>query len=894
MSLSSMDALFNLQKDIPTNIKELFPKKYALKKTIETNLSDSYEEVDKQFWQNHPIDKVVAQRAAITDRTIQLAWQWHKLNLFEDIAMLAIGGYGANHLHPHSDIDTLIIVPDHKQQKLNYVMERFITFLWDIGFNIATSVLTLEECKELVKTEDSSFTSILTIRLIAGSSSIHHQLKQMPYENTQDIWPFDRYYQAKIKERNQRVQRFLNSEYNQEPNIKESPGALRDIDFIEWLANRCYGPNGIRVLCQNHDFTEYELDILQNNKLAFWRLRYALHLIAQKPNDRLFLEYQTEMAKRLEWPGKNLNEAVANMMQQYFAMASQTKSISDIIAQRFQEILFPIAPNAYHVLSPHCQLAGNFLDITQIEWYKNKPEEFISLFVTLANTYAIEGFTARTNQALYEYFNSLPIGTFLNMPLARKYFLELFQFPYKLSDVFNIMNRLGVLSQFIPAYTKLVGQMQFDLNHIYTVDAHTLLVMKYVQDFYLHKDQVDLPFLETCQDICDDPLILYCAAFFHDIGKGHGGNHSEIGEKIAQEFCQQFQLSDKQSTLITWLVLNHLALSHFAQRKDLSDDNVILEFANFVASKEKLCYLYLLTAADIQGTNIKLYNSWRKALLRDLFDKTLQVLNLAELPTQTSKISTRKSNAIAQLLEKGLPQAAVETFWDSFDINYFRITNTHYLVWHALEILKPENTPPIVLLRPHWNKAGTDIFLYSKDCYGLFAKICRTLEKLMLTIAEAKISMTKEEFGLYTLVVLESSGQPITGPQRLMNIKNSLLKLLSSIPKNQKSILTLPYYSRHVPRWYKYYEPNAKIDVYQASGSKYTTIEVQAPDFPGLLARIGKVLVQHDLSIHSAKVNTLGDKVIDFFYVSSKQADVDLADKKYINKLKEAILQVLR
>jgi len=895
MTKYGKDALFDLMQEVDVDfLTQSFDSQYTLRQFIQKSTQAAYNNINEQFWNNIPIKQVLKNRALTVDRAIILSWHWHKISEFQNVTILATGGYGAEHLHPHSDVDTLILVPTHQNSKLNQQLEKMISFLWDVGFRFATSVLTLHEAQELAATDVSMFTSLLTFRFIVGDTAPLNYLQKICYENKSEIWPFEDFYQAKIKERQENHQRFKNSEYNQEPNIKESPGALRDIDFIEWLAKKCYGKNGLTALCDNHNFTEYELNILTQNKYAFWEIRYALHLLSSKPNDRVYLEYQADIAKSLNWPGRTLNESVARMMQKYFRMASQIKAISDILAQRFQEQLHPARPEACHILSPNAQLIGNYLDITQMEWYNTKPEEFISLFVTHANTYSIEGFTAKTNQALYVYFNKLPKGQLLQNSTARQYFIDLFQYPYKVGDTLSLMNRLGVLPQFIPDYAALIGQMQFDLNHIYTVDAHTLRVIQFVQAFYLESSKNDLPFVAECLKICDDALILYCAAFFHDIGKGHNGDHSKIGGEIALQFCKAFSLTNKQTKLITWLVSHHLALSRFAQSKDLSDENVILEFAEFVKNKEYFCYLYLLTAADIQGTNPKLWNSWRRALLRDLYNKTLAILNLSEFPSKPSKTSTRKKIVIESLQKEGIKEQSISDLWRSFGSNYFEMTNSQSLKWHAIEILKNPPNTSIVAIRPHWNKAGTDILVYSKDSHGLFAYICQVLEKLMLTIAEAKITTTIETYGLYAIVVLESSGQPISGPQRLMEIKTAIFKLLHSISKDNQNRLGLPYISRHVPRWYKYYQTNAKVDIYLSEDSQYSIIEVHAPDFPGLLARVGQVLVTHKLSIHSAKINTLGDKVIDFFYVTNKKDHKALSSKESIQALRSAIIQALR
>lgn len=863
-------------------------------KFIHQIIKSESEKIHQAFWRKEPIDIILNNRARVMDEVLKLAWTWFEMDHYSDVALFAVGGYGNMILHPFSDIDTLIITNDSENIHLNERIEKYISFLWDCNIQLGSSVRTLSACKELASNDHVIFTTLLTCRYLIGSLEFLNDIEKITSPQQINIWPFAEYFQAKLNERLHRYQRYQNTEYNQEPNLKESPGGLRDIDFIYWIAKRKFGKNALQGLISENALSEYEIHIIESSKQTFWQMRYALHLVTHKSTDRLYLEYQSEIAKALNIDGQNLNQSVSNWMQKYFLLASQTREITDIFAQHFSE---QINKNAVHnkiSLSTHCKQVGHNIEIVLEKDYYAEPHLFINLFYFFAKHENLIGLTANSRRFIYDYFNSQYLPDFLNTIDTKSAFLSIFQFPRKVAQTLTLMHQLGVLSKLITCFAELIGQMQYDLNHIYTVDAHTLRVLQYIQDFYQDTDS-DLPFLTLSLSLANDPIILYIAGLFHDIGKGRGGDHSEIGRDLALEFCQIYGLTEKQTDYITWLVFHHLKLSHFAQRKDINDPMVIVEFSKIVQSQEKLCYLYLLTIADIKGTNPKLWNHWRKALLSELFNQTYQYFDKKTFLDNSDPITYKKEQACGQLLKN--PSLSIEKInglWSIINSDYFENTDLNSLVWQTAFILSHGVENTVIATQPHWNKAGTDIFVYSKDCLGLFAYICQTLEKLLLTIVEAKVTTTKHGFCLNSMVVLESSGQPITGPHRLLEIKSTLSTLLDPISQNTPESLSLPYYSRHVPRWYRYYQTQAKVEIYSQSDNHYSTIEIHAPDFPGLLARVGKVLVMHGLSIHSAKINTLGDKVIDFFYVSKKEDNMPLTNEKAIKKLKKAILQALR
>lgn len=854
--------------------------------------------LNARFWAGEVISSSLQSRAAYVDSILKSVWVWLEMDRYPDTALFAVGGFGSGHLHPYSDIDTLILYTDvdnvHQQERI----ENFVALLWDCGIELSASVRTVSENNALAAAEHSVFTNLLSARFICGSEKHRDYLFGLISPEQHSIWPFQRFFKAKRQERKERYQRFQNSEYNQEPNLKESPGGLRDIDFILWLSQRKYGAIGMQGLLEDNGLTHYELQILKTSRETFWHMRYALHVIARKSCDRLYLEYQTEIVKSLNMTSDSINQAVSLWMQKYFRLAAQVRVITDMLTQHFKEEeqqrkhRSTPAHDTDQTVSPICNAINHYLELNTSPEHLN-PYVFMHIFLAYAKRSDIKGFSAKTRRVVYDYFNSQCPDDFLEVPQVKSLFLQIFEHPSRAAKTLTLMHQLGALSKVIPSFAALFGQMQYDLNHIYTVDAHTLRVLQNIEDFY-QTPPMQLPHLSLSLSIANEPLLLYLAGFFHDSGKGKGGNHSEIGALIVDDFCRSFQLSEHASTLIRWLVLNHLALSHFAQRKDINDQHVIIEFGKIVETKEKLCYLYLLTVADIKGTNPKLWNEWRQSLLSELFHRTLDYFDQQNLPLQHTNIKSKQDVVLHQLASDDHDkQNLIKELWQHIPFSYFEQTDIDNIAWQTTCIIQTPAHQPCIAVRPHWNKVGTDLFVYAVDAQGLFACICQTLEKLQLTIVEAKIAATNQQYCLYAMVILESSGHPIASPQRLLEIQTALTMLVKPLYESKLESITLPYYSRHVPRWYRYYQTHAKVLIYTPINSLYSTIEIHAPDFPGLLARVGKILVSHGISIHSAKINTLGDKVIDYFYVTYKQSAGPLLDDNLNEQIKTAILDAL-
>lgn len=846
-------------------------------------LQDKSEKLNNLFWQDQDILQILNTRSFWLDQVLTAAWE--KLIPESNISLIAVGGYGCQRIHPGSDADILIL-KSSEDLALNQPIEAFIAYCWDCGIKLGASVRTLPESISFAVDDISVFTNLLNARLIAGQIPPFEKLREQIF-CSEDLWPFKAFFEAKCVERQNRYLRYADTEYNLEPNIKDSPGGLRDIDTISWLAMRKYH-QGIESLLINQEIPAREFQILIKGQAYLWKIRYGLHLIAKKLCDRLFFEYQESLARQFGFKDKTLNLAISSFMQQYFQTVTKIREITDMMCHHFAKTLKSPTQNVPSlVLAPFCAVIDDYIEITQSKALE-KPENLIQLFLFIAQN-NLKGFSADAMQVLSNIIqHSTPES--LQNKLAADIFLQILTAPFTYQAL-SLMHRLGLLQIYIPEFSTIVGQMQYDLFHIYTVDAHTLLVLRNIDAFFQDSTIEKLNLPEECKKNIKQIEILRLAGFFHDIGKGQGGDHSLIGSQIVFTFCQRHQMSVEEAEFVSWLVENHLLMSQTAQRKDIFDRNVIAEFAHIVQSHERLCYLYLLTIADILATNPALWNSWRAALLQDLYKTTSEWLKNEK--TEPKFSTEQNANYALQIIHRESPSLdpeKIKALWQEYGQEYFLLENPESIAWHTQMILadSEQGKDFTIALKPHWNQVGTDIFIYAPESLNLFASICATLEKIFLTIVEARINTTVNHRSLQSFVVLEISGQPIASPQRLNEIFIALSTLL--IPFAQKKTpLTIPFVSRHVSRRLKYFSSSINIKISTPLSTGKTVVEVDAPDFPGLLARVGEAFVKGEVLLHSAKINTLGSKVEDVFFVSDKRTGQSITQPERIAQLKSLI-----
>ena len=857
----------------------------AFKKAI----SRAHGVLDQRFRDGREIRREIEDRAWLVDQILHEAWKRQNWSEVADIALLAVGGYGRGELHPHSDIDLLILLADDDHETFREPIECFLTLLWDIGLEVGQSVRSVRECAEQARADLTVVTNLMESRTIEGPE----RLRQAMIEITSPahMWPSEQFFRAKRSEQRARHAKYNDTEYNLEPNVKGSPGGLRDIQTILWVARRHFGTLKLHAMVSQGFLLEHEFDILSKAQEFLWKVRYALHMLAGRAEDRLLLDHQAAIARILGFADEDSKRGIERFMKQYYRVVMGVAQLGELITQHFEEVISP-GENATRPLNSRFQLRDGFIEATNPQVFTRTPFALMEIFVLLAQHPEIKGVRADTIRLLRDHRHLIDDdfrGDIRNTSL----FIELFKSREGIHRNLRRMNRYGILGRYLPEFGDIVGQMQHDLFHIYTVDAHTLNLIKYLRK--LHKpDQAEkYPLASQLVERLPKPELIYLAGLYHDIGKGRGGDHSELGAVDAERFCARHQLPAWDSRLVVWLVRNHLVMSTTAQRKDLSDPQVINDFAQLVGDQTRLDYLYVLTVADINATNPSLWNAWRATLLRQLHSETSRALRRGlENPLDREELIRQTQNAALEVLTgAGTDPDEAEQLWAQLGDQYFLRHPPQDVAWHTKAILAhPADGGPLVLIRETSQRefeGGTQIFIYAADQHDFFAVTVAAMSQLNLNIHDARIITSTSQFTLDTYVVLDADGGPIgDNPARVEEIRNGLIDALKN-PDEYPTII-----QRRVPRQLKHFDFAPQVTIHNHTQRPVTVIELVAPDRPGLLARVGLIFLEFDLSLQNAKIATLGERVEDVFFVTDAN-NQPLSDPELCARLQQEIVAQL-
>lgn len=817
-----------------------------------------------------PIRDLVHARARLVDEVLCAAWQFFELEQIAETALVAVGGYGRGELHPCSDIDLLILCAQRPEGLDGHRIEAFITFLWDLGPDIGHSVRSLEDCISLAADDITVATNIMEARTLAGPDQLLEHLTQATAPDR--LWPPAEFFAAKWKEQLARHQKFNNTEYNLEPDVKRAPGGLRDIQMVGWVAKRHFGTDTIEQLVTRGFLTSNEYQIIRRCQDHLWEIRWALHSVTQRNENRLLFDYQKQVAALLGHRGDAGNLAVEKFMRDYYRAALAVSVFNEILLQLFDEVILQKdKPQKVRPLSRHFQVRNDYLEITHDLVFIEHPGSLLEMFLLLSQNPDIRGIRAATVRQVIEQ-RKLIDAKFRADPENNSLFMQLLRSPHALFTQLRRMKRYGILGQYLPEFGRIIGLMQYDLFHIYTVDAHILLVLKNMRVMRHQDTRKQFPLACDVFYRLPKPELLYIAAIYHDIAKGRGGDHSALGAKDALAFCERHNMSRKDAQLIAWLVRNHLLMSVTAQRKDISDPTIVHDFARQMNNLVHLDYLYVLTVADINATNPSLWNSWRASLLRQLYMETRRALRrgLENPPDRQEWIDETRTEALQLLEPLGLPRERIEQLWARIGDEYFLRENARDIAWHTEALLNHTATDkPLVVIGestsgPH--AQGTQIFVYTPDAENLFAAIVNALDHLNLTIMDARIITSADGFSLDTFIVLDEQGTPIgDDPVRVQAIHEALIQSLQD-PEQYRDLL-----QRHMPRRHKHFSVPTQVVISNNIASGRTLIEIQTLDRPGLLARIGRIFGDFKLQVHNARIATLGEKAEDMFFVTDDQ-----------------------
>ncbi len=846
-------------------------------------------ELQQKFDPHKPVGDLLKEKSDFIDDILVASWRHFLSGQADSICLVAVGGYGRREQFPHSDIDFVILLDGNNIAVYQDVLTSFLTFLWDIGLKPGQSVRTIEECVAAAKDDQTIMTSIMENRLIAGNEGLF--LKFQTEITPEKIWPSGEFFAAKMLEQQQRHAKYHDTAYNLEPNIKEGPGGLRDMQVITWVFKRHYNSKTLRELIQYGFLPESEYNQLISALHVLWRIRYALHLLTNRSEDRLIFDYQRDLAGQFGFTAENpqSNQDVEQFMLFYFKTILELQRLNEMLLQLFNERFVMDEATAKPLpLSEHFVVINRYLEAKDEEVFDRYPLALLEIFLILQKNASLKGVRATTIRLIRKNLHLID-DAFRQNKAANHLFMELFRQSHGITTELRRMNRYGVLAAYLPNFANIVARMQYDLFHIYTVDEHTLFVIRNLRRFSLDKHHGELPFCSDVFALIDKPEILYISALFHDIAKGRNGDHSIIGEDITRDFCRQHNFSSHDSKLVTWLVRHHLIMSMTAQRKDIGDPDVIHSFAQKVGSIEYLNHLYLLTVADIRATNPELWNSWKDSLLRDLYSASHNALRrgLQNPLALKDRILEHKKEANDELVRLGFTEVELEKLWQHVNEEYFLRYSIDEIVWHTSAITSAsESELPLVLLRSQTRRGSAEVFVYAKNVGAIFSISTATLDQLGLTILDARIMTTNNDYVLNSFQVLEQSGEPINESYRISHICNSLrTNLQNQEVKEHKNIHRQSRQAKHFPI-------PTNIKFHSDILNNMTILELITTDRSGLLSKVGRVFNKHDINLHSARITTIGSRVEDMFSITDLQLQ-PLSDPSRQEKLREELIYVL-
>ncbi len=825
-------------------------------------LNNAQDELAARFDSGTDILKLIHARAWVVDQVLIRCWQ-HLLGDL-DATLVAVGGYGRRELLPGSDVDIMLLLGDTEDEQSGALLEAFLMLLWDIGLEVGHSVRTLQDCVEQATADVTVATNLMEARALCGSESLFERMRESV--GPDNVWPSTDFFRAKLKEQQQRYARFDDAVYNLEPNVKEGPGGLRDGQMIAWVFKRHFGSDLLRDLIEEQLITRDEYDTLMESQRFLWRVRFGLHRITNRREDRLLFDHQRTLAQLFGYTDRDHILAVEWFMKDYYLAIQALSRLNEMLLQLLAEvILHADDPEEPIAINRRFQSRKGFLEVAYDTVFDHYPFALLEVFLLMQQNPQLTGVSASTIRLIRSHLHLID-DNFRNDIRCRSLFMEIFRQPEGLTHELRRMNRYGILAAYYPPFEKIVGQMQHDLFHAYTVDEHTLFVIRNLRRFFVKAHDHELPHCSRVTENIPKPELLYLAGFFHDIAKGRGGNHAELGAIDAREFLAHHDVSEYDQELVAWLVESHLLMSHVAQRRDISDPDEIHEFATKVGDRTRLNYLYLLTVADIRGTNPTLWNNWKGSLFRELYDNTRDALRRGlENPLHREQlISDIKSTALGRLAGKGVDPDRLEALWSSFPDDYFLRLHVDEVMWHAETILKPGDTEGIrVAFQARSERGGSALFLYTPIVEQLFIRTTGLLDQLGLSIAEARIFTTADDYAVDTYQLLDTYGEPLTDHYQAEELTTLMRELLTSGEVTSSGL-------RPPERRLRQFQVPTRVRFHDDDAAGRTIVELTTTDNPGLLSQVGQVFHAQGIHLQNAKVATFGSQAEDVFHVTNR------------------------
>ncbi|MDX2369340.1 MAG: [protein-PII] uridylyltransferase [Colwellia sp.] len=847
---------------VPTHFFEsLSIKTESLSSKDICQLTTDFNSWIKEAFVHNDVNDLLVARAAFVDATLSKLWSQHHLNEFQ-ISLIAVGGYGRGELHPYSDVDILLLTQNNIDTELEEKISSFVTQLWDIKLDIGHSVRSIEECLKQAVNDVTVATNLMEMRQVAGNKPLIEQL--LPLLNEDEFWTSEKFFIAKRKEQEKRHLQYHGAAYTLEPNIKASPGGLRDIQTIAWVAKRHFLADSFEELVEHHYLFPNELAELIEAQDYLWRMRFALHFVAKRNENRLLFDYQTDVAKMMGF-GDEGKAPVERMMKRYFIIIARISELNTILLQRFkQEIIQDSEQSKSITINKDFELTDKLINTTNDRIFM-RSVKIIEMFLIIAQEPSIKGIHSHTLRLMRNARSRLVSGL-LDYAQCRQIFMAIIKHPRGLGLAFNLMHKHGIIGSYLPSWSNIVGQMQFDLFHAYSVDEHSYRVVKNLYQFSQKEHNHKFPLCSKIMQRVRKPEVLYLAGIFHDIAKGRGGDHAKLGAVDALIFCQSHQMSKHDSNMVAWLVETHLLMSVTAQRRDISDENVIRTFGEIVRDEAHLDYLYCLTVADMRATNESLWNSWKANLLQDLYFNTLRAFRrgLSKPVEIRSKIRENQQQALDILADTDVCESDLKALWREFKADYFLRYTPEKIARHCQRIIGHDRSEPLVIISATSYRGGTEVFVFAKEKLNTFSSTVDLLGTKKLSIHDAKITSTKTGYTVNTFIILDARGKELKESYQTQAIADALSVKLK---ENDFCNISLQPMRREV----KQFQFPLRVSFIDIKAKSKTMIEIITLDRPRVLSNIAQVFQQLKINIHSAKITTFGEKADDVFTISTSE-----------------------
>ncbi len=844
--------------------------------TFRKELAEERKRLKEEFLENGRSSALLRKHSNLVDRILRSVWAASGI---ERAALLAVGGYGRRMLFPHSDIDLLILLEAPADEASRERLENLVGMLWDSGLEVGHSVRTLDECVEEAMKDITVQTNMLESRLLAGPADLFRNFSR----KILDLIDCRNFFNAKELEQQQRHQRQMGISANLEPNLKEAAGGLRDLQTVLWIAKACRLGASWNELAQNGIIAQTEAKRIARHQSFIENLRIRLHYLAGRREDRLIFDYQTVLGKELGFADRGQILASEQMMQRYYRTAKSVSQINTILLQNMRNSLFASKKVQVGQIDDRFEARNDFLASREENLFEKSPGAILECFLLLQRHPELKGIESETLRALWRATSRID-AAFRKNPENRATFMQILREPRGVVHSLQLMNQYGLLGKYIPAFGRIVGRMQHDLFHVYTVDEHILKVVRNLRRFAMAEYAHEYPLCSRLISEFEHPEVLYLAGLFHDIAKGRGGDHSKLGKKDAIEFCRQHGMSEVDVELVGNLVEKHLVMSSTAQKMDLSDPDVIAHFASATGSERELVALYLLTVADIRGTSPTVWNAWKEKLLEDLFRAALRCIR-GDRPSSSGNLQMRQNEAIRLLRLYAMPEESQNRLWSKLQMSYFLQHDANEIAWHTRALFNRVDSPsPIVRARLSPVGEGLQVMIYAQTRPDLFARISGFFERIGYNIAEARIHATRHGYSLSSYLVL-APDRKVEQYRTLINfVEYELGQKLS-----QQGALEAPLQSR-MSRHLKHFPIPPKVNIVPDEKGTYRVLSIIAGDRPGLLSRIASTLTLHGISVHSARINTLGERAEDTFLISGEQ----LENQKQLIGIETELLDALQ